>query len=103
MDPSSVFCPNPACPDKGQRDGGNIGIHSHKEQRYRCTTCGTTCAATRGTAFYRLHHPAAVMVLVVTLVGHGCPVPASVAALGLDARTVPAWLPRAGARGARVR
>ena len=102
MDPSSVFCPNPACPDKGQRDGGNIGIHSHKEQRYRCTTCGKTFAATRGTAFYRLHHPAEVVVLVMTLLCHGCPVQAIVAALGLDERTVTAWLHRAGAHVARV-
>ena len=63
MDPHSVFCPNPACPDKGQRDRTNIQIHSQKEQRYRCTTCGKTFAATAGTAFYRLHHPAEVVVL----------------------------------------
>jgi transposase-like protein len=101
MDPSSVFCPTPACPDKGQRGGGNIGIHSRKERRYRCTTCGTTFAATRGTAFYRLHHPVEVMV-VVTLLCHGCPVPAIVAAFGLDERTVTAWLHRAGAHGQAV-
>src|SRR5437870_4682971 len=102
MDPHSVFCPNPACLDKGQRDRTNIQIHSQKEQRYRCTTCGKTFAATAGTAFYRLHHPAQVMVLVVTLVCHGCPVQAIVAALGLDERTVTAWLHRAGGHGARV-
>ena len=102
MDPHSVFCPNPACPDKGQRDRTNIQIHSQKEQRYRCTTCGKTFAATAGTAFYRLHHPAEVMVLVVTLLCHGCPVQAIVAALGLDERTVTAWLHRTGDHGARV-
>jgi transposase-like protein len=102
MDPHRVFCPNPDCPDKGQRDGGNIQIHSQKERRYRCTTCSTTFAATAGTAFYRLHHPAKVMVLVVTLLCHGCPVQAIVAAFGLDERTVTAWLHRAGAHGARV-
>jgi hypothetical protein len=35
MDPSSVFCPNPACPDKGQREEANMRIHSQKERRYR--------------------------------------------------------------------
>ena len=49
--PSAVFCPNLACPDKGQQGRGNIGIHSQKERRYRCKTCGGTFAATRGTAF----------------------------------------------------
>jgi len=102
MDPHSVFCPNPACPDKGQRGQGNIGIHSQKKQRYRCTTCGKTFAATRGTAFYRLHHPVDLMVLVVTLLCHGCPTQAIVAAFGLDERTVAAWLHRTGAHAARV-
>jgi len=102
MDPHSVFCPNPACPDKGQQGRGNIGIHSQKKQRYRCTTCGKTFAATRGTAFYRLHHSVDLMVLVVTLLCHGCPTQAIVAAFGLDERTVAAWLHRAGGHAARV-
>jgi len=102
MDPHSVFCPNPACPDKGQSGGGNVGIHSQKKRRYRCTTCRKTFAATQGTAFYRLHHSVDLMVLVVTLLCHGCPTPAIVAAFGLDERTVAAWLHRAGSHAARV-
>ena len=102
MDPSTVFCPNPACPDKGQPGRGNIGIHSQKERRYRCTRCRKTFAATRGTAVYRLHHPVELMVLVVTLLCHGCPTQAIVAAFGLDERTVAAWLHRAGGHAARV-
>jgi len=102
MDPSAVFCPNRDCPDKGQQGCGTIGIHSRKERRYCCTTCGKTFAATRGTAFYRLHHPVEVLVLVVTLLCHGCPVPAIVAAFGLDERTVAAWLRRTGSHAARV-
>ncbi len=102
MDPHRVFCPNPACPDKGQPRRGNSGIHSQKKRRYRCTTCRKTCAATRGTALYRLHHPVEVMVLVVTLRRHGCPTQAIVAACGRDERTVAAWLHRAGGHAARV-
>ncbi|GAC1405811.1 MAG: IS1 family transposase [Chloroflexota bacterium] len=102
MDPHRVFCPNPDCRDKGQHGQGNIRIHSHKERRYRCTTCGKTFAATAGTACYRLHHPVEVLVLVVTLLCHGCPVQAIVAAFGLDERTVTAWLHRAGEHSARV-
>jgi len=102
MDPQSVFCPNPACPDKGQPGRGNIGIHSQKKQRYRCTRCRKTFAATRGTALYRLHHPVELMVLVMTLLCHGCPTPAIVAAFGLDERTVAAWLYRTGTHAARV-
>ncbi len=102
MDPSAVFCPNLACPDKGQQGQGNIGIHSQKERRYCCKTCRGTFAATRGTAFYRVHHSMDLLVLVVTLVGHGCPTQAIVAAFGLDERTVAAWLHRAGSHAAGV-
>ncbi len=102
MDPSTVFCPTKDCRDKGRQGRGNIGIHRQKKQRYRCMTCGKTFAATRGTALYRLHHPAGLMVLVVTLLCHGCPVPAIVAAFGLDERTMAAWLHRAGGHAARV-
>lgn len=102
MDPHRVFCPNPDCRDKGQHGQGNIRIHSHEERRYRCTTRGKTFAATAGTACYRLHHPVEVLVLVVTLLCHGCPVQAIVVAFGLDERTVTAWLHRAGDHGARV-
>ena len=102
MDPSTVFCPNTGCRDKGQQGRGNIGIHSQKTRRYRCTTCGKTFAATRGTALYRLHHSVELMVVVVTLLCHGCPTQAIVAAFGLDERTVAAWLHRAGGHAARV-
>jgi len=102
MDPSAVFCPNAACPDKGQRGQGNSQIHSRKERRYRCKTCRSTFAATRGTAFYRLHHPVDLMVVVVTLLCHGCPPQAIVAAFRLDERTVAAWLRRTGTHAARV-
>jgi transposase-like protein len=47
MDPQEQFCHNPACPNRGQRGRGNICIHSRKEQRYRCSTCGRTFASKR--------------------------------------------------------
>jgi hypothetical protein len=58
--------------------------------------------ASKGTAFYRLHLPAALFVQVVTLLANGCPTTAIVAAFGLDARTVAAWHQRAGAHSACV-
>jgi transposase-like protein/IS1 family transposase len=100
MDPSSVSCPHLACPDKGRVGGDNIRIHSHVERRYRCRSCGHTFAATTNTPLYRLQHPAATMTLVLTLLLHGCPMPAIVAAFGLDERTVCAWLHKAGAHAA---
>jgi transposase-like protein len=96
MDPQEHFCHNPACPDRGQRGRGNIGILRGKEQRYRCSPCGRTCAATTGTPFYRQRRVAETVTLVLTLLGQGCPLQAMVAAFGFDERTVRAWQARAG-------
>lgn len=96
MDPRGQFCHNPDCPARGQVGQGNIGVHSQAEQRYMCHTCGRTFAATTGTTFYRLRTAAELVTLVLTLLSHGCPPQAIVAAFGLDERTVAAWLARAG-------
>jgi hypothetical protein len=61
--------------------------------------CHKTFSVTKGTAFYRLHTSAETVVRVVTLLAHGCPVHAVVAAFGLDERTVAAWWARAGRQG----
>jgi transposase-like protein len=100
MDPSLVACPNLACPDKGTVGAGNIRVQARRERRYRCRTCRRTFAATANTPLYRLHHPAATLTLVLTLLLHGCPIVAIVAAFGLDERTVRAWLHQAGAQAA---
>jgi transposase-like protein len=96
MNPQTQFCHNPACCARGQMGQGNIVVHSHVEQRYRCQTCGHTFAATTGTPFYRVHTAADVVTIVLTLLCHGCPIQAIVAAFGLDERTVAAWVARAG-------
>jgi len=91
MDPTTVFCPNTHCHARGQTGQGNIGIHSQKEQRFICHACHKTCSARKGTVFYRLRTSAETVVIVVTLLAHGCPVQAIVAAFGFDERTVAAW------------
>jgi transposase-like protein len=102
MDPQGQFCHNPHCPARGQVGHGNIRVQSRKERRYRCTTCGRTFAATTGTPFYRLHHAADLLVVVLTLLSHGCPLQAVVAAFDLDERTVARWQARAGGHCQRV-
>lgn len=102
MDPATVFCPNLDCPARGQAGQGNIGIHSRKDQRFRCRQCRKTFAATQRTAFYRLRTPAETVTLVVTLFAHGCPLQAIVVAFGFDERTVAAWLSRAGRQSQAV-
>ena len=96
MDPSTIFCPNERCPNKGRVGAGNISVHSQTERRYRCTTCKGTFTATKGTPYYRLHKEAWLLTVVLILCAHGCPPQAIVAAFGLDERTVCAWLHRAG-------
>jgi transposase-like protein/IS1 family transposase len=102
MDPTSVFCPNLDCPARGQTGQGNIGIHSRKDKRFICTQCHKTFTATKGVVFYRLRTSAETVALVVTLLAHGCPLQAIVAAFRFDERTVAAWWARAGQQGQAV-
>jgi len=101
MDPSQAFCHNTACPFYGQRGQGNIGIHSQAERRYICHQCRKTFAATKGTPFYCLQHDHTLVTQVVTLLNHGCPPQAIVAAFDLDERTVMAWGQKAGEHSQR--
>ena len=106
MSPSPLFCPYLDCDHKGRIDTEAITVHAYKSReertptRYHCAACARTFSARRCTPFYRLHHPAALMTVVLTLLAHGCPVPAVVLALELDERTVRAWLLKAGAHAA---
>src|SRR5881628_2304394 len=102
MDPTTTFCPNRNCPARGQTGQGNIGIHSQKEQRFICHACHQTFSARKGTVFYRLRTSAETVVLVVTLLAHGCPPQAIVAAFGFEERTIAAWWARSGRQGQAV-
>ena len=96
MNPQEQFCPNPACHASGKAGGGNIIVHSQKEKRYRCTCCGKTFSERSGTAVYGIKKPVELFVQVTTLLAHGCPVQAIVAAFELDERTVASWQQKAG-------
>ncbi len=95
LDPKLMTCPH--C-DENER----IGVHSHQERRYMCHACGKTFAETKGTVFFNLHYPLWVVVLVLSLLAHGCPPAAIVVAFYLDERTVAAWHRKAGQHGKRV-
>ena len=102
MHPTTVFCPNLACPARGQTGQGNIGIHSRQEKRFIGTACWKTFTTTKGTAFYRLRTSSETVTRVVTLMAHGCPLQAIVVAFGFDERTVADWLRRAGVQSQAV-
>jgi len=75
---------------------GNIGIKSQKQRRYRCKDCKRSFAETSGTPLYGLKKQVSLFFIVITLLCHGCPLQAIVAAFGLDERTVLAWQQKAG-------
>ncbi len=102
MHPETPFCHNPQCPAGGHMGQGNIRVHSQAQQRYRCTPCDQTFAATKDTPFYRLRTAADVVMFVLTWLSHGGPTQAIVAAFGVDERTLAAWLTCAGQHGQRV-
>jgi transposase-like protein len=102
MNPRSVFCPNPACPARGQSNAGNLRVHARTPPRYRCTVCGKTFSERAGTPFYRRATDEATITCVVTLVAHGCPPAAIEAAFGVQRRTVAAWTDAAGRQCAAV-
>lgn len=96
MNPQEQFCPNSACHTSGKVGGGNIIVHSRNEKRYRCTCCRTTFSERHGTAVFGIKKRAELFVQVTTLLAHGCPVQAIVAAFELDERTVASWQHKAG-------
>jgi transposase-like protein len=89
MNPRHQFCSNDTCPDKGKTNQGNIVIHSRKDRRYKCKTCGTTFTETKGTVLYGLKKDSEQVFQVVTLLACGCPVQAIVEAFHMDERYVP--------------
>lgn len=91
MRPELAVCPNSACDASGR-----IGVHSHKERRYICHACKSTFAETTGTLLYGLKHPIWLVLLVLSLLAYGCPIPAIVATFDLDERTVADWQLKAG-------
>jgi transposase-like protein len=102
VNPHDQSCHNKDCRAYGREGEGHIVIHGKKERRYRCKRCSRTFSATKGTALYRMRKPKELMFTVVTLLAHGCPLRAIVAAFGLDERTVARWEREAGMHCRRV-
>ena len=96
MNPQAIWCPNVACPARGQTGQGNIGVHRQQERRYRCHVCGKTFGARTGTIFHRRRTPEALITRVITLVSWGCPLVAIEHASGFQPQTVRDWLEAAG-------
>jgi transposase-like protein len=98
----NIFCPNIDCPARGQTGQGNIRSHGKTRPRFKCLLCGKTFSPRAGTPFFRRRTGEAIITQLVTLVGHGCPIPAIEAAFGYQAQTVREWVDAAGAHCEQV-
>ena len=96
MNLTKIFCPNMACPARGQTGRGNIRVHSLIEKRCWCQVCESSFSVSKGTIFYRLKTDPQVVIWVLSLLAYGCPLQAIVAAFGLDERTIKHWWQKAG-------
>jgi transposase-like protein len=95
MQPSLARCPH--CITETM-----VKVHSRKERRYRCCACRRTFSGRCGTPLFHLRYPLPVVMVVLALLSHGCPLAAIVFAFGIDERTVASWQARAGDHAKRV-
>jgi transposase-like protein len=100
-----AFCPNSECPLYASVDEANIikfGKSKQGVQRYRCKSCTTTFAATRGTLFYRKHAGGKDILETLALLAEGGVRISSLSrAKGFKEDTILRWL-RDAARHAEV-
>ena len=90
--PTCPYCPTPT----------KVGVHSKVDKRFRCHGCGKTFTETHGTPLFGLKSDHQLIVLVLTLLVFGCPIPAIVAAFKLDERTIADWIDKSGEHAQRV-
>jgi transposase-like protein len=95
MQPSMAQCPYGITETQ-------VKVHSHKERRYRCCTCRSTFSERYGTPLAYLKYPLPIVMVVLALLSHGCPLAAIVFAFGIDERTVASWQLKAGDHAKRV-
>jgi transposase-like protein len=90
-----AFCPNKECPRYASVDEANIikfGKSKRGVQRYRCKSCATTFAATRGTLFYRKHAPVKDILETLALLAEGVRISSLSRAKGFKEDTILRWL-----------
>ncbi len=102
METNHRCCPNSDCSDAGKISNGNIKVHSHKEQRYYCTTCGQRFRQSRATVFYKLRTPRQDFIEAVGMLAERCSLRAIARIKHAKLATVLHWLDLAGAQAADV-
>lgn len=90
-----TFCPNKGCPLYASVDEANIikfGTSKQGVQRYRCKSCMSTFAATRGTLFYRKHAEGKDILETLALLAEGVRISSLSRAKGFKEDTILSWL-----------
>ena len=97
------FCPNPTCPDYGQRppDRGVKNIKKYGKtkqglQRYYCNRCDQTFNETKGTLFYRRRTAPKEILETLALLAEGVRISSLARAKGHKEDTIAAGLHEAG-------
>jgi transposase-like protein len=101
---AGTFCPKEGCHHYAEVDEGNIikfGRSKQGVQRYRCKSCQSTFAATRGTLFYRKHAPVKDILETLALLAEGVRISSLSRAKGFKEDTILRWL-REAARHAEA-
>ena len=101
MNPHQRWCHIRRCRAYG-RPGEPHRDPCQKERRYQCKRCRRTFSETTDTPFYRMHKPKWLVLAVVTLLAHGCPLQAIVAAFAIDERAVVRWQRDSGSQCRRI-
>jgi transposase-like protein len=68
---SHQFCNNQACQYYGKRGEGNIKTHSRQHRQVYCKDCKNIWVITKGTFFYHLKAPIALVLEVLRLLSEG--------------------------------
>lgn len=101
MDDLSRFCClNPACPDHGKRNHGNLTVPArygaHQTRVLRCSTCQKRFSERKGTPLYGARLPAETVVSVLAHVAEGVGTRKTARLVGVNKDTVTRLVRAAG-------
>src|SRR2546426_336488 len=87
-------CPNKACTFYGCQREGNIIVHSHAQQRWKCTACGRTWVSHKHSFYYGLRSDPKKILSAVRFLEEGVSVRAAALRLRVSPSTIQRWKKR---------
>ena len=99
-DLSRFCCLNPACPDHGKRDAGNLTVPMrygpHRRRLLRCRTCKRRFSERKGTPLFDARLPQEKVLAVLGHIAEGIGVRKTGRLVGVDKDTVLRYSAKAG-------